>query len=256
MKAMIFAAGLGTRLKPFTDRHPKALAEVCGHPMLGLVIEKLKAAGVDEFVVNIHHFGQQIRDYLRQNGDFGVKINISDETDRLLDTGGGILAARRWLDDGNDFIVHNADILTDFDIKSMTGHHRDSRSDASLLAAVRKTKRYLAFGKDDSVMRGWTNIETGETRPSGFEVTDDIKLLAFGGVHVMSSRIFSDLERYACSIGEGSAMPKFSITDFYIASCNDSKISAYCPAENYRWHDIGKPESLAAAEQDFRHFRP
>lgn len=251
MKAMIFAAGLGTRLKPFTDNHPKALAEVCGRPMLGLVIDKLKTAGVDEFVINIHHFGQQIRDYLKQNDDFGVKIDISDETDRLLDTGGGILAARCWLNGSEDFIVHNADILTDFDIKVMTAYHRDSGSDASLLGAVRKTKRYLVFGKDDNVMRGWTNIESGETRPSGFELTDDMNLLAFGGVHVLSPRIFFDLERYAGSISEGREMPKFSITDFYIASCDRLKISAYCPAESYRWHDIGKPESLAAAEKDF-----
>lgn len=248
---MIFAAGLGTRLKPFTDSHPKALAEVCGRPLLGLVIGKLKAAGVDQFVINIHHFGRQICDYLAQNDDFGVRIDISDESDRLLDTGGGILAARRWLDDGDDFVVHNADILTDFDIKAMTAFHRDSLSDVSLLGAQRKTKRYLVFGRVDHVMHGWTNIETGETRPAGLEVTDGQQLLAFGGVHVLSPGIFPSLERYARTIGEGREIPKFSIIDFYIASCDHLKISAYCPPLPYRWHDIGKPESLASAEKDF-----
>ena len=133
MKAMIFAAGLGTRLKPFTDFHPKALAEVCGRPMLGVVIERLKMAGISEIIVNVHHFADQIVDYLHRNNDFGVRLHISDETSELLDTGGGILAARRWLDGDEPFVVHNADILTDVDIAGMLSVARSTGAALTLL---------------------------------------------------------------------------------------------------------------------------
>lgn len=252
---MIFAAGLGTRLKPFTDSHPKALAEVCGRPMLGLVIEKLKRAGITDFVVNIHHFGSQICDYLRQNDNFGVEIEISDESGCLLDTGGGILAARQLLDCGDDFVIHNADILTDFDMNKMIEFHHCSNNDVTLLVASRKTKRYIAVDKISGKMCGWINIESGETRPSGFEVTEEHRLLAFGGVHVVSPRIFAMLDDfsadYKCADGCSS---KFSIMDFYIQACRTLKIGAYCPSESYMWHDIGKPESLSAAENDMASF--
>ena len=151
MKAMIFAAGLGTRLKPFTDFHPKALAEVCGRPMLGVVIERLKMAGISEIIVNVHHFADQIVDYLHRNNDFGVRLHISDETSELLDTGGGILAARRWLDGDEPFVVHNADILTDVDIAGMLSVARSTGAASTLLVASRVTKRYLLF--DPSISR-------------------------------------------------------------------------------------------------------
>lgn len=252
MKAMIFAAGLGTRLKPFTDAHPKALAEVCGRPMLALVIEKLKRCGVNEFVVNVHHFADQIVDYLHDNDDFGVTVHISDERDCLLDTGGGILAARQWLDRGEDFIVHNADILTDFDVKAMMRSHVDSRSDATLLVADRQTSRYLVFDRDDAMMRGWTNIQTGQTRPDGFTLSDDMRLLAFGGVHIISPKIFPCLEQFASRYSSDCIKPKFSIMDFYIDACSHLQIQGFQPTGQYLWHDIGKPQSLSEAEEDYK----
>ena len=248
---MIFAAGMGTRLKPFTDFHPKALAEICGRPMLGLVIEKLKSVGVDDFVVNIHHFGKQIIDYLEANNNFGVTIHVSDERTRLLDTGGGILAARRWLDGTEPFIVHNADILTDFDITDMVGRHIETGAAATLLCKHRDTSRYLLFDSSDGRMRGWTNIKTGELKPRTLASADGLDALAFGGVHVVSPRIFAALEKYAASLGGEGAIPKFSITDFYISDCAEELIYGYSPANPYRWHDIGRMESLAEAELDF-----
>ena len=246
---MIFAAGLGTRLKPFTDRHPKALAEVGGTPMLGLVISKLKHAGITQMVVNVHHFAGQIVDYLKANDNFGVTIDISDESDLLLDTGGGILAARRWLDGGEPFIVHNADILTDFDIVAMADAHSRDKADVSLLTASRKTSRYLLFdGERD--LRGWENISTGELRPASLTSADGLDPLAFGGVHVISPRVFDALEGYARD-NFGATKHPFSITPFYVDMCDTLKIKSYQPAESYRWHDIGKPESLVEAHADF-----
>lgn len=251
MKAMVFAAGLGTRLKPFTDHHPKALAEIDGHPMLGLVIEKLKTYGVTEIIVNVHHFANQIIDYLKNNNDFGVKIHISDETDRLLDTGGGILAARKWLN-GNRFIVHNADILTDFDLDDMYNFAKSNTTAATLLVADRKTKRYLLFDPNDYRMEGWTNIETGQVCPSDLRLSPASYLkLAFGGVHVLSPDIFPSLEAYASKL-EAEYIPKFSIMDFYISYCKELKIFGYEPLKEYNWHDIGKPESLEAATESFK----
>ena len=253
MKAMVFAAGLGTRLKPFTDHHPKALAEVCGHPMLGIVIERLKRYGVDEIVVNVHHFADQIIDYLHKNDNFGITIHISDEREFLLDTGGGILHARHWLDGDESFIVHNADILTDFDIDGMVMKSKSNDVMATLLVAERSTKRYLLFDKSDMRMRGWTNIDTGELRPGNLGSIENLDLLAFGGVHVVSPQIFPYLEAFAATIPvqAESVIPKFSIMDFYISLCHQLRFYGYIPASPYSWHDIGKPTSLQAAEEGF-----
>ena len=133
MKAIVFAAGLGTRLYPLTESIPKALVEVGGKPMLLRVLEKLRDAGIHEIVINVHHFPDMIIDYLRSNDGFGLKIMISDERGHLLDTGGGILAARNYLDDGEPFIAHNADILTDFNLSEMITRHNESGADVTLL---------------------------------------------------------------------------------------------------------------------------
>ena len=253
MKAMVFAAGLGTRLKPFTDHHPKALAEVCGRPMLGIVIQRLIKCGVDEVVVNVHHFADQIIDYLRKNDNFGITIHISDERNFLLDTGGGILYARHWLDGDEPFIVHNADILTDFDLNEMVMESKLNDAVATLLVADRLTKRYLLFDKCDMRMKGWTNIDTGELRPGSLESAENLDRLAFGGVHVVSPQIFPYLDTFVAAIPvqAESVIPKFSIMDFYISLCHQLRFYGYIPASPYSWHDIGKPTSLQAAEDSF-----
>lgn len=247
MRALIFAAGLGTRLKPFTLEHPKALVPVGGVPMLERVIRKLKAAGIDRMVVNVHHFADQIIGFLSANNNFGVDISVSDESGQLLDTGGGILAAREWLDAGEPVLVHNADILTDFDISGMMRSHLEQRADATLLVAERATSRYLLFDQDLR-MRGWTNVATGEVRMPCLcseRSAASLRRLAFGGVHIISPSVFGALEAYA------GGVRAFPIMPFYISECGSMVIGGYMPSAPYRWHDVGKPESLAAAEADF-----
>lgn len=151
---MIFAAGLGTRLRPLTDNMPKALVSVAGKTMLERVILKLKDAGFHDITINIHHFGSQIIDFLRANQNFGVDIHISDERGELLDTGGGIKKARPLLESNEPFLIHNADILTDLDLNAFYHHHLESDADATLLTNHRKTSRYLLMNQDNRLVVG------------------------------------------------------------------------------------------------------
>ena len=243
-KAMIFAAGLGTRLRPLTDHKPKALVEINGVTMLERVLRRVIDAGCDDIVVNVCHFGEQIIDFLAAKNNFGVTIHISDEREALLDTGGGVLAARQWLEGDGDILIHNADILTDFNLNSMMEFHAQSGADATLLVKPRNTARYLLFEQDK--MCGWTNVQTGEVKPQGLVYdAEKMQALAFGGVHIISPSIFNTLEHY-------SSEPKFSITPFYIDNCNSLKIKGYQPKESYQWFDIGKPETLTLAENSFK----
>ncbi|MBQ8773336.1 MAG: nucleotidyltransferase family protein [Muribaculaceae bacterium] len=245
MKAMIFAAGLGTRLRPLTDNKPKALIPVNGVPMLERVMRHVIKYGLDDIVVNVHHFGNQIIDFLKANNGFGARWHISDEKDCLLDTGGGILHARQWLDGSEPFLVHNVDILTDIDLDDMLNHHTVQSSDVTMLVKKRKTSRYLMFDTDNR-LKAWTNITTGEVEPKNVSDLTDFKPLAFGGIHIISPSIFSSLQDYAinnCS--------KFSIIPYYLSMCNQLAIRGYTPIQDYQWHDIGKPESLATAEIEF-----
>ena len=214
MKAMIFAAGLGTRLRPLTNDRPKAMVEIAGKPMLQHVIERLAAAGFDDITINIHHFGQTIIDFLEQNGNFGLNIHISDERGLLLDTGGGILKARQWLDGDEPFLVHNTDIISTLDLKAFYDYHVQHDALATILVKERVTQRYFLFDENDR-LRGWTNKATGEVKPDVQKLQElTLKELAFGGLHVISPRIFPELERYHRKNGE----EKFSIVPFYTSS--------------------------------------
>ena len=242
MKAMIFAAGLGSRLKPLTDTMPKALVPVAGCPMLEHVILKLKASGFTEIVINIHHFGEQIIDFLKTNNDFGLTIHISDERDRLLDTGGGIRIARLFFENsGEPFLVHNVDILSDMNLKELYDFHMQSGSVATLLASRRTTSRYLLFDTERK-LRGWINKDTGQVKPEGFHYDESLyREYAFSGIHVFSPAVFRLME---APRWEG----KFSIMDFYLATCGQTDYSGYL-AEKLELIDIGKPETLARAEE-------
>ena len=241
---MVFAAGMGTRLKPITDHCPKALVEVGGKPMLEWVILRLKEAGADEIVVNTHHFSQMVADFLSANSNFGCTIHISDESGLLLDTGGGILHARQWLDGGEPFIVHNADIMSDLDLRGMYDHHIASHADATLLVAQRQTSRYLLLDRDNK-LQGWINTATGETRPEGFVYdTERCHPMAFGGIHVISPSIFPSLANF-------SESEVFSIIPYYLSVCNSLAITGYAPDKPYRWYDIGKPATLDEARNVF-----
>lgn len=240
MKALIFAAGLGVRLRPLTDKTPKALIPVGGKPMLEHVILKLKAAGFNEIVVNIHHEGQQIIDYLASMDNFGLRIHISDERDRLLDTGGGIKHARRYLNGNEPFLVHNADILSNVDLKQFCQHHLEKTdSVATLLVSQRKSSRCLLFDEENR-LRGWQNHETGEVKSPYPDFNPDTHTgYAFGGIHVISPEIFGWMNGW-----EG----KFSIIRFYLDICAKTNILAY-PPDDLRLLDVGKPETLIKAEE-------
>lgn len=239
MYALIFAAGLGTRLRPLTDSCPKALVEVGGEPMLGRVISRVVAAGADRIVVNVHHFPDMVADYLRRT-DFGVDVLVSDERDCLLDTGGGLLKAMPLFDNDEPILLHNADILTDSPLGGQIGAHRASGADATLLVDLRESSRRLLF--DGSMrMRGWARADFSEVRPSWLD-TSGLEPLAFGGVHVVSRSVEPLLEEYASVHGRA-----FSITDFYVAVCGRSVIRGFRPAGSYRWYDIGRQASLADA---------
>lgn len=242
MKAMIFAAGLGTRLRPLTDTLPKALVPVAGRPMLEHVILKLKASGFDDITINIHHLGEQILEFLRANDNFGVSVHVSDERGKLLDTGGGIKKARPFLDQGDEpFLVHNVDILSNVDLKDFFHHHVASSCKATVLVSPRQTSRYLVFDAQHKLC-GWVNKKTGETKPLDFVYDENRhQCLAFSGIHILSPDIFPLME--APCWGD-----KFSVIDFYLAACRSIDICGYSE-EGLRLIDIGKPETLAEAER-------
>ncbi|MDE6831868.1 MAG: NTP transferase domain-containing protein, partial [Muribaculaceae bacterium] len=211
MKAMIFAAGIGSRLKPWTDHHPKALVEIGDRPALWHVINRIKALGVSEMVINVHHFADQIELYLSENNNFGVNIHVSDERSRLLDTGGGLLKAAEFLSGDEPIILHNADIFSNVSLAGLSETHKKSGADATLLVAQRKSSRGLLF---DSGMRmhGWINVSTGETIPSQIEGTENLTPLAFGGIQIISPRILRSMS------AKMKAEP-FSIIPFYANNC-------------------------------------
>lgn len=239
MKAMIFAAGLGSRLKPLTDETPKALLPVGGKPMLEHIILKLKAAGFTHLVVNIHHLGEQIIEFLASKNHFGLHIDISDERDYLMDTGGGIKQAQSFLKGNEPFLVHNVDIFSNIDPGALYRHHLTSDALATLVVSHRQAARRLLFGQEkDNRLYGWRNRNTGEVR-SHYPQFDPSKYLeyAFGGIHVISPRIFDLMEEWT---------GKFSIINFYLSVCAKAPIRPYVQ-DDLRLMDIGKPEALANA---------
>ena len=237
MKALIFAAGLGTRLKPYTDTIPKALVPVGGKPLLYHVAMKLKAAGFDELVINVHHFPDSIMDYVHEEKDFGMKVSFSDERDFLRETGGGILYARKMLE-GAPFLVHNVDILSDLDIGWFISQ-AEPDAVANILVSDRETQRYLLFD-ENMRMVGWTNVATGEVR-TPFTGLDPGKCrrLALSGVHLISDRIFTIFD-------EDGWEGKFSIMDFYIKECAKRIIHGILP-DGLKLMDVGKVETLKDA---------
>lgn len=235
MKAMIFAAGFGTRLRPLTDSMPKALVPVAGVPMLERVIMKLQAAGFSEFVVNAHHFSEQICDFVEARGSFGADVKISVEQEAALETGGGIKRASQLLRGGR-FLVHNVDILSDLDVKWFLSQDEDS-SLATLLLVDKEADRYLLFD-DDMRLVGWTNVRTGEVK-SPYPDLDvaACRRYSFCGVHIMSEEVLGLMEDWPES---------FSIIDFYLQNAAEHCIrGVLCPELNLI--DIGSPEKLARA---------
>jgi NDP-sugar pyrophosphorylase family protein len=238
MKAMIFAAGLGTRLKPLTDSLPKALVPIAGKSLLEHVILKLKSAGFNEIIVNVHHFPDQIIEFLKSNDNFGIRIEVSDERDMLLDTGGGIRKAAWFFDDGKPFLVHNVDILSNVDLEALYNQHLRTNSLATLVVSQRNTFRYLLF--DDNLrLNGWINEKTGETKPANLKKIELYNKLAFSGIQILSPKIFDLMKELE---------PKFPIMDFYLSNAATQTISGFVP-QNYNMLDVGKLNVLDEAER-------
>lgn len=238
MNAFIFAAGLGTRLKPLTDTMPKALVPVGGKPLLYHVIEKLKSAGIKKIVINIHHFGEMIIEYVKENNNFGIEIVFSDERQMLLETGGAIKHAVDLLGD-EPFLIHNVDILSNVDLEALINAHTESNSAATLLVSKRNSTRALLFSSDGN-LTAWTNKTTGEVK-TPYENIDIATLeeFAFSGIHIFTPRLFKYFGAYP---------EKFSIIDFYLNTCKEEKIKAYTQT-NLQLIDVGKLDSLEKAEE-------
>lgn len=239
MKAMILAAGLGTRLKPWTTAHPKALVPVGGVPMLERVISRLRREGFDDMVVNVHHFSDQIKEFLRSR-DFGVKISISDESDLLLDTGGGILHARDLLFvDDEPVLIHNVDILSNACLADLMSRHKTTGAEATLLVSNRNSSRRLIADKHGR-LKGWHNLQTREYKPSDYQAEPTDREYAFSGIHVVSRNLVERMERE----GRKGAFP---IMDVYLSNCRATDYHLEV-ADNLELIDIGKPETLQAAQ--------
>jgi len=244
MKAMIFAAGLGTRLKPLTDTMPKALLPLAGKTLLQWQIERLKDAGITRIVVNIHHLGRQIIDYLQQNDGFGCEVLISDERDQLLETGGGLLKAAALLGEDEPVLVCNVDILSNIDLGQLIAAHEKNKGVlATVVVSDRETQRYLLFDGEGK-LRGWMNKKTGEYRPAG-AATEDLVPLAFSGMQIVEPAFFHELRQTKEEKGD-----KFSLIDAYlsIVTRQAGTVCAYVPKE-YKMMDVGKIDQLDEAER-------
>ena len=241
MKALIFAAGLGTRLKPLTDTMPKALVPIDGKPLLEHVILKLKAAGFNQIIVNVHHFPDQIIDFLKSKNNFDLRIEVSDERDKLLDTGGGVKKAKWFFDDGKPFLVHNVDILSNIDLQSLYQQHLETSPLATLVVSERDTYRYFLFDIE-ARLKGWINEKTGEVRPENLTNTELFNKLAFSGIQVLSPDVFKLMDHFP---------DHFSIVDFYLRNAAQQKIKAYVP-HALKMIDVGKLNVLTEAEQFVR----
>lgn len=235
MKALIFAAGLGTRLKPLTDSRPKALVEVYNEPLLAHVLRKLSKAGYTEVVINVHHFGEQIIDYVNSHPINGMDIRISDERAQLLDTGGGIRqAGHLFTDNGHPFLIHNVDIFSNLDVKSFYADNLRNEG-ATLLVSERKTSRYLLFSPEDNRLVGWTNVQTGEVKsPYPNLRVEDCRMYAFAGIHLFSPSLLPLMNEWPT---------RFSIIDFYLSVADKVPIIGV-PKADLQLIDVGKPDTL------------
>jgi NDP-sugar pyrophosphorylase family protein len=243
MKAMILAAGLGTRLRPLTESRPKALVEIAGRTMLEITLSRLRAFGIREVIVNVHHFAEMIIEYLETNGNFGMRIEVSRE-DVLLDTGGGLKkAAWFFLEDstalGEPFILHNVDLLSTIDFRRMVEFHTEHRALATLAVQSRESSRYLLFDQQLRLCgrRAMHADKTELVRPA-----QQVQALAFSGIHVISPRFLTMVS------GEGA----FSIIDSYLQVAAREEAIVGFRADEWYWRDLGAPDKVMQAAQDLR----
>lgn len=246
MKAIILAAGFGSRLKPWTDMHPKALVPVGGVPMLERVLVRLKSEGYDEVVVNIHHFASQIEDFIG-NLKIELDIKLSDESNEILDTGGGVLKAlSKFKEKDGVLLVHNVDILSDAPLGSLMEMHIKSGNDISLVTSDRESSRKLIFNEYGQ-LRGWHNESTDEYLPAGLVINKNLHESAFSGIYLMNINVGRNLEEYSLNIGS----KVFPIMNFFIDSIKKVNIGEI-KIQNLNLIDIGKPATLNQANEIFK----
>lgn len=236
---MVFAAGLGTRLKDETCNKPKALVEIGGKPLLQHAIEKLKKEGFTKIVVNVHHFSKLVIEFVNSH-NFGIPVHISDETDKLLDTGGGLKKAAPFFKGDEPVLIYNVDVLSNLEMQIPVQEHLHSDALATLVVRDRKTQRYFKFSKEKRLV-GWINKKTGESKvaiPAEFDTSIE---MAFSGIHIVKPEIFKLMP----------AEDRFSITDFYLDLAKSHFIKGYFD-ESEIWMDVGKPEELAEARKLFQ----
>lgn len=239
---MILAAGLGTRLKPLTDTVPKALIKIKTHTLLELQIKKLKAEGINEIIVNVHHFSDLIKKYLEQNNFFNCLIEISDESEKILDTGGGLKKAAHFFSDGKPFLVYNVDILSNINLKKFMKFHLSSSSIATLAVQDRKSSRRFLFDKN-MILCGWMNENTGE-RIISRSSENELNSYAFSGIQMISPKIFEYFPD----------TDVFSLVQLYLSAAKKEKIVGYNHDKD-EWMDLGKIENLSEADKLFDRFR-
>lgn len=240
MKAMIFAAGLGTRLQNETAEKPKALVEIGRKTLLQHSIEKVKECGVNEVVVNVHHFADLVVEYIGKN-DFGIPVHISDENGKLLETGGGLKKAEPFLRGTKPILLYNVDILSNIDLSKVIHQHLVSKALVTLVVRNRKTQRYFKFNEEKRLV-GWINKKTNETKISIPEDFDNSAEMAFSGIHLVQPEIFNLMPE----------TERFSITDFYLELAKSKTIKGYFDDSDL-WMDVGKPEQLEEARKLFCH---
>jgi len=242
MRAMILAAGLGTRLKPLTDSIPKALIKIKNHTLLELQINKLKVEGFNQIIINVHHFADHIKDYLKQNNFFDCSIEISDESEKLLDTGGGLKKAAHFFSDGKPFLIHNVDILSNINLKKLAEVHLSSSPIATLAVQDRMSSRKLLFDKD-MTLGGWMNEKSDEQIISNGKESE-LSSYAFSGVQIVSPKIFKYFPD----------KDVFSLVELYLSAAKSETIKGYVHNED-EWMDLGKIENLNKAEKQCERFK-
>jgi NDP-sugar pyrophosphorylase family protein len=242
MKAMILAAGLGTRLRPLTDDRPKALVEVAGRTLLEIAISRLRSFGVCEVIINVHHFADMVVSYLKANHNFGMRIEVSCE-EVLLDTGGGVKKAAWFFQENSGstapFVLHNVDVLSNIDLGRMIQVHKENRALATLAVQDRKTSRHLLFDEHNQLC----GRRTGKNHDESVQSSTNPQALAFSGIHVISPRLLPLLTE------EGA----FSIIASYLRLASQGERILAFSADEYYWRDLGKPEGVAQAALDLRH---
>ncbi len=231
---MIFAAGLGTRLRPITNEKPKALVEIDGMPLLEIVIRRLKWFGIKDIIINIHHFGEQVLHFLDKNNRFDINIKISDERELLLDTGGGLKKAQWFFTDG-PFLIYNTDVISNIDLRAMLQQHQEYNAMATLAIRKRATSRYFLFNKSNELV-GWTNEKTDEVKMS--KLVEQTYRRAFSGVHIATPQIFEYMPEEEV----------FSIVEVYLKAATEQSILGYAHDNDF-WLDVGKIPQLESASR-------